>query len=58
MSEPTPTTNVPGGAARITKVYVPDESVTAYKNAWTTVASKIYPLSDYDGSIISPVLRT
>ena len=58
MSEPTPTTNVPGNAARITKVYVPDASVDAYKSAWSAVASKIYPLSDYDGSIISPVLRT
>ncbi len=46
-----------GDTVRITSVYVPDESVAAYKAAtnWSAIASKIYPLSDYDGSIVSPV---
>ena len=57
MGEPTPTTNAPGSNARITKVYVPDASVDAYKAAWTAVASKIYPLSEYEGNPVSPVLR-
>ena len=57
MSETTPTVNVPGASARISKVYVPDESVDAYKTAWSAVAAKIYPLSDYDGDIVSPILR-
>ena len=27
-------------------IYVPDESVQAYKSSWTSLASRIYPLSD------------
>ena len=44
-------------SARVSKVYVPDNSVDAYKAAsgWSPMASKIYPLSQYDGSIVSPV---
>lgn len=57
MGEPVPTANVPGVSARIVKVYVPDASLDAYKSAWSAVAAKIFPLSDYDGDIISPILR-
>lgn len=28
-------------------IYVPDASVSAYKNAWSGVASRIYPLSEF-----------
>jgi hypothetical protein len=28
-------------------VYVPDASVNAYKTAWSDVASRIYPLSEF-----------
>ena len=37
--------NNPGSGA--TAVYVPDESVAAYKTAWSSIASKIYPLSAF-----------
>lgn len=42
---------------KITKVYVPDASVDTYKAAsdWSGIASKIYPISQYEGSIVSPV---
>jgi hypothetical protein len=29
-----------------TAIYVPDESVEAYKSAWTTVANVIKPISE------------
>lgn len=37
----------------VSRIYVPDESVDAYKNAtnWNTYASYIYPISDYKGEI-------
>lgn len=46
-----------GNTNRISAVYVPDESVAAYKAAdtWSAIASKIYPLSQYEGSVVSPV---
>ena len=31
------------------RIYVPDSAVNAYKEAWTSHASQIYPLSAYDG---------
>ena len=53
----TPPTLGNSNTNKMTAVYVPDESVAAYKAAtnWSAIASKIYPLSDYDGSIVSPV---
>ena len=41
--------------SRVTKVYVPDSSIDVYKASWTDVATKIYPISQYEGSIVSPV---
>jgi len=37
----------------VSRIYVPDASVDAYKNAtnWVTYASYIYPISDYKGEI-------
>lgn len=39
------------GNASTLKIYVPDESVDAYKAAtnWSTLSSKIHPLSEYQG---------
>lgn len=36
---------------KLTTVYVPDESVSAYKSAsvWSGIAAKIKPLSEYTG---------
>ena len=44
-------------ANRVSKVYVPDNSVDAYKAANGGLASKIYALSQYKESIVSPVWR-
>ena len=51
-----PSLGNPNGSM-ITRAYVPDESVAAYKAAtnWSAIASKIYPISQYEGSIVSPV---
>ena len=37
----------------VSRIYVPDASVDAYKTAtnWITYASYIYPISDYKGEI-------
>ena len=53
----TPPTLNTNGSNKMSKIYVPDESVDDYKEAtnWIHLASKIYPLSDYEGSIVSPV---
>ena len=52
-------TTVPSiaGTNRVKEAYVPDESVADYKAAtnWSAIAAKIYPLSQYTGSIVSPV---
>lgn len=49
--------NIAAGGTRVVKYYVPDDYVDAYKadTNWSSVASKIYPLSQYEGSIVSPV---
>lgn len=39
--------NDPGNGAYA--VYVPDTAVDAYKTAWSSIASKIYPMSEWDG---------
>ena len=46
-----------GGTVRIGNVYVPNDHVNEYKSAagWSGIANNIHPLSDYDGSIVSPV---
>ena len=31
------------------KIYVPDSAVDTYKAAWSVHASRIYPLSEYEG---------
>ena len=31
-------------------IYVPDESVEAYKTSWSTLASRIFPISDKDNT--------
>lgn len=54
LKSPTPPANSQFEGA-VKSVYVPDESVADYKTAWPSYASKILPLSEYDGSIISPV---
>jgi hypothetical protein len=46
-------THLTGNA--VAKIYVPDAALELYKSTWTSGASKIYPLSDYEGSIVSPV---
>ena len=47
-----PTTNLTGGAldASVKRIYVPDESLTAYKEdpGFIKLASRIYPLSEYE----------
>lgn len=52
-----PTISGTTGLNRLLKAYVPDDYVNDYKSAttWSSLASKIYPLSDYEGSIVSPV---
>lgn len=49
----------PNSAAgnRVVKYYVPDDAVAIYKSApnWASVANLIFPISQYEGSIISPV---
>ena len=55
----TPQSNYSGfTASRVKAVYVPDEAVSDYKASWTGLASKIHPLSQYEGSIVSPVWRS
>lgn len=51
---PSTATNVTN---KITAMYVPDSAVDTYKtnSGWSSIAAKIHPLSDYDGSIVSPV---
>ena len=42
---------------RVVKYYVPDDAVAIYKSApnWVSVANLIFPISQYEGSIVSPV---
>ena len=37
-------TNVPASV----EIYVPDDSVDAYKTSWSSYASRIFPMSDLD----------
>lgn len=46
MASETVIANTPG--TYIIAAYVPDGSVDAYKAAWTNVASKIKPMSEYE----------
>lgn len=46
MASETVIANSPG--TYIIAAYVPDDSVDAYKAAWTNVASKIKPMSEYE----------
>ena len=47
----TPSYNIMTAGNSSAKIYVPDDSVSAYKAAskWSEIASRIYPLSDYNG---------
>jgi hypothetical protein len=47
----------PGINNKIASVYVPDSAVDTYKEAanWSGIATKIHPISEYTGSIVSPV---
>lgn len=50
INPPTLGSNAIVGNATNLKIYVPDESVDTYKGAtnWSTLASKIHPLSEYN----------
>jgi len=51
VNPPTITTNTFSGCSALANIYVPDESVEAYKAAsvWSEYSSKIKPLSEYQG---------
>lgn len=46
MSSETVIANNPGSGAYA--VYVPDSAVQAYKTAWSSIAAKIHPMSEYE----------
>ena len=47
----TPSYNIMTAGNSTAKIYVPDDSVSAYKAAskWSEIASRIYPISEYTG---------
>lgn len=48
MSSETVIANNPGSGAYA--VYVPDSAVQAYKTAWSSIAAKIHPMSEWEES--------
>ena len=53
LHNPTPPTCGNNSLNQVSAIYVPDEAVDTYKAAskWSSHASKIHPLSEYDGTL-------
>ena len=52
LEETTPPTLIFGASDLMAQaIYVPDSSVSIYESTWVDLASRIYPMSDYQGNL-------